>query len=54
VLKGEVTNNTAGSASMTATSVESAASGSHYITLNTTSGSVKAKASASTEGYVKS
>lgn len=53
VLKGEVVNNTAGSASMTPTSVQEAQSGTHYITLNTTAGSVKAKASASTEGYVK-
>ena len=55
VLSASVSSNSAGSASMAATGFTAASSAtSYYVTLSTSAGSVKAKASVGTEGYVKS
>lgn len=54
VLSASVSSNSGGSASMAATGFTAASSAtSYYVTLSTSAGSVKAKASVSTEGYVK-
>ena len=54
VLSASVSSNSAGSASMAATGFTAASSAtSYYVTLSTSPGSVKAKASVGTEGYVK-
>ena len=54
VLAAAVSSNTAGSASMAATGFTASSSAtSYYVTLSTSAGSVKAKASVGTEGYVK-
>ena len=56
VLSASVSSNSGGSASMAATGFTPLSSGtsSYYVTLSTSAGSVKAKASVGTEGYVKS
>ena len=56
VLGAAVSSNSGGSASIAATGFTAVASGTtaYYVTLSTSAGSVKAKASVSTEGYVKS
>ena len=55
-LSASVSSNSGGSASMAATGFTPLSSGtsSYYVTLSTSAGSVKAKASVGTEGYVKS
>lgn len=56
-LKAEISNNTAGSAGMSAsgfTALTGTATSSYYVSLTTTAGSVVPKASVQTEGYVKS
>jgi len=53
-LTATVSSNSGGSASMAATGFTAASSAtSYYITLSTSAGSVKAKATVGTEGYVK-
>ena len=55
VLGATVSANSGGSASISATGFTASSSAtSYYVTLSTSAGSVKAKASVSTEGYVKS
>ena len=53
-LSASVSSNSGGSASMAATGFTAASSATdYYVTLSTSAGSVKAKASVGTEGYVK-
>lgn len=57
VLSASVSSNTSGSASIAAsgfTALTGTNTSSYYVTLSTTAGSIKAKASVATEGYVKS